>query len=286
MKKVLIAGSASYIGTSLEKWLARRDGAYAVDTIDLRDSLWRGHDFSKYDSVFHVAGIVHLKEKKSSAALYYAVNRDLSVEVAQKAKREGVRQFIFMSSMSVYPLAIQAIGHDTPVSPASHYGMSKLEAEKLLSDLIGDSFHVAILRPPMVYGPGCPGNYARLSRLARRLPCAPRCENKRSMLFIDHLSEAVRLIIDSGEGGLFFPQDRELVDTGVLMALIARANGKKCPLIPGFSWLFRILGRLPGPANKVFGDHHYHVDLSQKPDGYRPNTLSQAVLLTEREIRS
>ena len=105
MKKILITGAGSYIGTAFQRYLAQWPERYAVDTVDMIGDAWRQTDFSGYDAVFHVAGIAHSDNGKISAEkekLYYAVNTDLTVETAQKAKAAGVGQFIFMSSAIVY----------------------------------------------------------------------------------------------------------------------------------------------------------------------------------------
>ena len=90
MKKVLITGKNSYVGTSLEKWLGNYPARYSIISISLRNDSWKEKDFSEYDVVFHVAGIAHIKETKKNANLYYKVNRDLAFEVAQKAKIEEI----------------------------------------------------------------------------------------------------------------------------------------------------------------------------------------------------
>ena len=102
MKNILITGKNSYIGTSLESWLMREPDKYKVDTVDMKDGSWKEMDFSQYDVVFHVAGIAHVSSDPKMEDLYYKVNRDLTIETAEKAKAEGVKQFIFMSSIIVY----------------------------------------------------------------------------------------------------------------------------------------------------------------------------------------
>ena len=102
MKHILITGANSFVGTSVEQWLAKEPEKYEVDTVDTINDKWREADFSKYDVVFHVAGIAHVDPKPEMAPLYYKVNRDLTVEIARHAKKQGVKQFIFMSSMIVY----------------------------------------------------------------------------------------------------------------------------------------------------------------------------------------
>ena len=96
------------------------------------------------------------------------MNRDLAYETARKAEGEGVGQFIFLSSMSVYGIENGVINKDTPLNPNTAYGKSKLEAEELIKKLEDESFIIAILRPPMVYGKDCRGNYPRLAGLALR----------------------------------------------------------------------------------------------------------------------
>ena len=102
MKRILITGANSYIGTSFEKYLKENYPVqYQVDTVDMIDGSWREKSFAGYDSVYHVAGIAHSDNGKISEEkkkLYYAVNTELTVETAKKAKADGVKQFIFMSS--------------------------------------------------------------------------------------------------------------------------------------------------------------------------------------------
>lgn len=117
MKKILITGKNSYIGESVENWLLKEPDKYKVDTVDMKDGSWKEKDFSEYDVVFHVAGIAHIKETSDNQELYYKVNRDLAYETAQKAKQGGIKQFVFLSSMSVYGVETGVINKNTPVCP-------------------------------------------------------------------------------------------------------------------------------------------------------------------------
>src|SRR5690606_35554866 len=143
---------------------------YHIEKISLRDDAWKEHDFSKYDVILHVAGIAHRKETKENKELYYRVNRDLTYEVAKKAKSERVSHFIFLSSLSVYGMETGIITRETVPQPKSNYGKSKLEAEELIASLSDEQFNVAILRPPMIYGKNCPGNYSKLRMLILKTP--------------------------------------------------------------------------------------------------------------------
>ena len=138
MKKILITGANSYIGTSFEKYIAENfPDDYSIDTVDMIDGSWREKSFAGSDSVFHVAGIAHSdggKISEEKAKLYYVVNTDLTVEVAGKAKADGAKQFVFMSSAIVYGASApigraKVITRETPVSPANCYGDSKVQAE-------------------------------------------------------------------------------------------------------------------------------------------------------------
>lgn len=231
MKKILITGANSYIGTSFEKYINENyPGEYIVDTVDMIDGSWREKSFAEYDSVFHVAGIAHQKETKENASLYYEVNRDLAIETAKKAKADGARQFIFLSSMSVYGMDIGIITKETLPSPKSHYGKSKWEAEQTIVTFAEDAFNVCIVRPPMVYGKGCKGNFNKIKKLVEKLPIFPCVKNRRSMIYIDNLSSFVKMCIDKNLGGLFYPQNESYVSTVDLAKGIGEAIGKKVRL--------------------------------------------------------
>ncbi|MEW9676281.1 NAD-dependent epimerase/dehydratase family protein [Lentibacillus sp. L22] len=260
MKKILITGVNSYVGNSFEKWVSDYPEQYSVDKISLRDGSWKEKDFSGYDVVLHVAGIAHQKETKENAHFYYKVNRDLAFEVAQKAKGEGVKQFIFLSSMSVYGMDKGVIHKYTPANPKSNYGKSKLQAEGLIKSLDDDYFRIAILRPPMIYGKGCKGNYQRLAKLAMKSPLFPDVNNKRSMIYIDNLSELIRLLIDGFEEGIYFPQNEEYVCTSDMVRTIAETHGCNIRLTKLFNYPIRLFRF--SIIDKVFGDLVYEKTLS------------------------
>ena len=228
MKKILITGANSYIGTSFEKYISENySEQYIVDTIDMIDGSWREKSFSDYDSVFHVAGIAHQKETAENASLYYQINRDLAIETAKKAKDEGVKQFIYLSSMSVYGMDVGVITKDTLPNPKSNYGKSKWQAEQAIVSLDSDDFKVCILRPPMVYGKGCKGNFNKIKTIVEKCPIFPLVKNQRSMIYIDNLSSFVKICIDKKLCGLFFPQNNGYISTIDLAKGIGEALGKK-----------------------------------------------------------
>ena len=281
MKKVLITGKNSYIGNALENWLAKEPENYQVESIDMKDGSWKERDFSSYDVVFHVAGIAHIKETIDNQDLYYKINRDLAYETAKKAKKDGVRQFIFLSSMSVYGIETGVINKLTPIKPNTAYGKSKIEAEKLINQLDDYSFTVAILRPPMVYGSGCKGNYPRLARLARKTPFFPKIDNQRSMIYIDNLSEFVKQLIDNKDQGLFFPQNSEYVNTSEMVRLIAEFHGKRILMTKIFNPFLNFKVTKFAVFNKIFGDLVYDMSMSEIETKYRVFSFEETINRTE-----
>ena len=290
MKKILITGANSYIGMSFEKYMAQWPDQYQVDTVDMIDGTWRQMSFAGYDAIYHVAGIAHSDSGKISpekAKLYYAVNTDLTVETAQKAKADGVKQFVFMSSAIVYgesaPIGKnKMITKDTPVSPANSYGDSKVQAENGILPLNDESFKVVVLRPPMIYGPGSKGNYPVLSKLAQKLPVFPVVDNQRSMLYIGNLMEFVRLMIENEESGIFWPQNGEYSNTTELVQVIAQVHGKKILLIKGFGWALKLMSRVTGLVNKAFGSLSYDMAMSEYKEEYQKVSLVQSIEITEK----
>lgn len=293
MKKILITGANSYIGTSFEKYIGMNyPQGYLVDTVDMIGDGWKQKDFGEYDCIFHVAGIAHSDSGKISQEkerLYYAVNTDLTVETAKKAKADGAKQFIFMSSAIVYgnsaPIGKKKIiTRDTPVSPANCYGDSKVQAENGLRPLNEETFRVVILRPPMIYGKGSKGNYPTLSKYAQKLPFFPDVKNERSMLYIENLCEFVRLMVENEENGTFWPQNAEYSNTSEMVKMIAEAHGKRIRLVKGFGWLLKILGHISGKVNKAFGNLMYEKGMSEYKSDYLIVSVRESVVRTEGKL--
>lgn len=281
MKRVLITGANSYVGTNVEKWLLKTPNEFSVETADTFEDRWKAFDFSKYDVVFHVAGIAHVDPKPEMAPLYYKVNRDLTVEIAKHAKAAGVKQFVFMSSEIVYhaskSLKAHVITPETKPDPNDFYGDSKLQAENGLHEVESPEFKIAILRPPMIYGPNCKGNFLRLGWLGTKTPIFPNWHNKRSMLFIENLAEFVKQIIMRGESGTFYPQNREQSDTVEIVRFFAKKYNHKIwisklfnPFVVIGSWF---LPQVP----KMFADSYYEPSMSKYDFDYQLTSLEDSM---------
>lgn len=289
IKNILITGANSYIGVSVENWLNKIPGKYVIDTLDMMGDDWKKYDFSKYDVVYHVAGIAHADVGNVSdeqKQLYYKVNTDLAVEVAEKAKQSGVKQFIFMSSMIVYSgCEEEIITINTEPKPLNFYGDSKWQADQKIRELSEDNFKVVVIRPPMIYGKGSKGNYPELAKLAEKLPIFPIVKNKRSMLYIDNLCQFVKLMIDNEEVGIFFPQNEEYTNTSDMVQIIAEVKGHRIIMLPFSNIPIKLIKKVPGKigqlATKAFGNSMYDRSMSAYKENYCICTLKESIEKTE-----
>lgn len=284
MKKLLITGTNSYIGTSVEKWLVNSDEKFEVKSISLRNEEWENFDFSKFDSVLHVAGIAHFSKDVSKKDQYYKINTSLTEKVAKKAKKSGIKQFIFMSSIIIYGDSsnkIRIITDETEPSPTDFYGDSKLQAEKKILSLESENFKIAIIRPPMIFGKGSKGNYVKLSKLSKITPVIPIFKNQRSMLHIDNLCEFIKQIILREKCGIFFPQNKEFVCTSEMMIEISKVNQKKKFKTKIFNPIINILF-FSDIVKKMFGNLVYDQKISEYDFEYCINDFYQSIHLTEK----
>ena len=263
--RILITGANSYVGTHVETWIKSHSN-YQVYTLDMLDEAWQKTDFSQFDVVYHVAGLAHVNPSPSMEALYYKVNRDLTIDVARKAKNAGVKQFIFMSSMIVFhesqSLKPEMLIPDTKTCPNGFYGDSKLQAENGLHALEDNTFKVCILRPPMIYGKDSKGNFPRLIKLAAKTPVFPDFHNKRSMLYIDNLAEFVLQAVKRQLSGTFYPQNRELSDTVEIVRYFAKAQNHHIWFTKCLNPLVRLASHFLQPVNKLFGTYYYAPEMS------------------------
>ena len=297
VKKVLITGAGSYIGETFRSYASNNYPALEVNSIDMMDGSWRKADFSPYDIVYHVAGIAHAdvgNVSEETKEKYYKVNTDLVVEVAEKAKAEGVREFIFMSSMIVYGDSApygkkRVIDKKTVPHPANFYGDSKLQADVAVRDLADDRFKVVVLRPPMIYGKGSKGNYPTLAKLAKKLPVFPRIENERSMLHIDNLCEflcQIMLVEFCTPSVVLIPQNAEWTKTSEMVREIGEVCGKSIKLLKVLNpavWLgSKVPGKIGGLVNKAFGNSCYAQSMSvYEGINYQKVGLKESIRRTE-----
>ena len=262
-----ILGNNSYICNRFLHYI--ENSKMIVKGIDCRNEAWKSVDFSQFETILCPLGIAHVSTDPSMETQYYAVNRDLPVEIAKYAKLSGVKQFIFFSSMIVYG-ADKTVGKEfiidasTEPNPENFYGRSKLDAEQELQKLHDGTFIVAILRIPMVYGPNCKGNFPQLLKVAKKSPFCPLINNKRSMIYVDNLCEFLKNIIEIKKSGILYPQNSEYVSTVEVIKTAAKYFNHKIIFISLFNPLIKLLGKRFGIINKIFGTKYY--DMSLTPD--------------------
>lgn len=294
-KSVLIVGAESYIGESFKAYADEHySNNLTITSVDTLDGSWRETDFSVYDIVYHVAGIAHAdvgNVDNATKEKYYAVNTDLAIAVAEKAKNEGVKEFIFMSSMIVYGESVpcghkKVVDMHTVPSPSNFYGDSKLQADIGVRELASDEFKVVVLRPPMIYGKGSKGNYSKLTKLSKRMPVFPDIDNERSMLYIDNLCEflcQLILIKTFRENAIILiPQNAEWTKTS---DMVKEIRGGKMRALAILKPVVFVGGKIPGKIgvliNKAFGNNCYDQEVSEYEGlNYQKVSLNESIYFT------
>jgi len=269
---VAIIGENSYIGTKFIEY-CQNDSELDISVINSRQNDLSTYDFKNIKVVIHVAGIAHVSTNPKMDTLYYKINRDLPISAATKARKDGVKQFVFLSSMIVYqdPKKIgelHEIALSTIPNPQNAYGRSKLEAEIGLQSLASENFLVSILRLPMVYGEGCKGNFPRLISLGLKAPLFPDLSNSRSMIYIVNLCAYIRYCIVEKKHGLLFPQNKDYVNTRDIIELAACSQKRRIRFSPFLGKVIRIIFGRSNTVNKVFGSKVYSKALSPDMDLY------------------
>ncbi|MDY0278039.1 MAG: NAD-dependent epimerase/dehydratase family protein [Acholeplasma sp.] len=264
MKQILITGLNSYIGSSFINFINKSSDCkdYNIVQLDVSNNEWIKFDFSGFDTVIHVAGIVHRKVKDQS--LYYNVNSYLTLEIAKKSKSSGVTHFIFMSTISVYGKLNGTISIDTEFNPKNNYAKSKLKGEILLKQLESDSFKLSIVRPPLVYGINCKGNYVRLVNLSKYSILLPKYTNQRDMIYIDNLSLFIKKIIDKKINGIILPSDGFSWSTNEIFTFYRDIMGKRTLYLPLSAIAVKILIKFIKNVKKVYGDFVLSSEINNK----------------------
>lgn len=257
MKKILIIGRNSYIGKNFKKYLEvspEKPEEFVVDAVSGESGEWKSVDFSDYDAIIMCSALVHKKEKKLGLQAYLAANTQLPTEIAKKAKEQGVKQFVFLSSLAVYGRGYEAIDASCKPQPETFYGKSKLLAEEALLQMQSPNFGITILRPPTVYGRRAKGSYQSLRKWTRLFPFFPKIENQKSVISIRQLCRFLEGCITEEKPGLFHPQDKEYCSTSVLAQKAGRDVQRTVLLLPFPRCLHRFLKKHCKYWRKVFGD--------------------------------
>jgi nucleoside-diphosphate-sugar epimerase len=301
--RILVTGASGFVGRHLTAALAQRGarvrastrGIHPVPVIGAGEWVAVGRISGDTDwtsairgvgTVVHLAALAHQVDPRHQPRLedYMEVNAAGSGRLAQAAARSGsVRRFIFVSSIGAVREASNVpVDEDTSPRPSSSYGRSKLAGEQAVREALnGTGTDWCILRPVLVYGPGNPGNMARLLRLVRTgvpLPLGG-IQNRRSLVFVGNLADAIiRMVEAPGPlNGVFHVADDEVVSTPGLVRLVAAADGRTARLWPAPGWALRLAARC--------GDAAGCVGLRTGVDSYSLNRLRESLEVPNRALR-
>ena len=188
-KEILVTGAKGYIGRNFIK---KYNNKYFLNMASLSSS--DNPDLSKTTTILHLSALVH-QTKLLPDKDYFDINTIQTVKLAKKAKKDGVKHFIFYSSTGVFGVHGYFSGQTNILSeisdchPINAYGKSKLLAEKEIFLLEDNQFKVTAIRPPIVYGEDCKGNFAKLRNLIKFFPILPfnYTNNKRSIISVENL---------------------------------------------------------------------------------------------------
>ncbi|ADN09535.1 NAD-dependent epimerase/dehydratase family protein [Sulfurimonas autotrophica] len=249
---LLVTGSSGFVGKYfIEKYADK----YNIETFSFLHDDFENLDLNGIDTIVHLSALVHQMGGAESTE-YERINVTQSVELANKAKASGVKQFVFMSSVKVYGEETNsAYREKTTCKPEDEYGKSKLKAELELQKLEDESFKVSIIRTPIVYGYGVKANIKNLIGLVQKVSVLPfgDIQNKRSMVYVGNLCFFMDTIIEKQLSGVFLTADERAFSTTELVALIANALGKKVYLIrvPFFESFLKVVK--PSFHKRLFG---------------------------------
>lgn len=260
-----ITGAGGFVGQRLLS--AAEEQAVPVQTVSLRKGFV---DLPEGDALIHLAAIAHTGHPDSEAV--YAVNRDLAVRVAESARAEGYEQFVFLSSALVWGSGYECVELETPEKPDTDYGKAKLQAEERIRAMETESFNVAVVRPPLVFGPGVKGNLAKLLHSVHRWPLCPlgTAENRRSLLHVDNLAAFLFYLADRRIGGTFAPADEPPLSSREILEKMARRMPEHGRVVSMPRPVRALLGAAsPRIARSLFGSFVVNSD-SVSDTGFDP----------------
>lgn len=279
--RILVLGKNGYVSRCFQEYM--KNFTDEITAISVRGDKWKEYSFVGYDAVFNTIGLAHNDARMGTEEEFIRLNVELPTELAKKAKTEGVPVFIHMSSMIVYGNSsavdkFEPITKDTIPVPDNIYGKSKLLGEESLKKLKDESFHVALIRSSRVYGEKDTDSIQMLTKFAKRMPVFPKIENCISMIYADNLCELVRLIAESKQDGIYWPQQECFICTSKMVKDIAMASRHKLYSIKIFNPILLTVGKKFSIVNKVFGNEGYDLNLSNHFDGkYRVVSYEESI---------
>lgn len=276
--KILVTGSTGFVGAALIKRILRehiqvyaalvngRKAAHlppevaCVSVPPLSETCDYKNSMQDVDVVIHLAARVHVMKETDPNPLerFRAINTKGTANLARQAAASGVKRFVFLSTIGVNGGSATCspfTEHDYP-NPRNPYSISKKEAEEELAYVADQSgMEVVILRAPLVYGPGNPGNFLSLLRnVSRALPLPlGSVQNKRSFVYVGNLVDAIAACMKQpgASGQTYLVSDGEDISTPELIERLAVAMGKKAQLFPFPLSLLRLTGKVTGKSAMI-----------------------------------
>lgn len=271
MAKILITGANSFVGTNFQKFSRFCD----IEEISLIDHRPEDINFGKYDIVLHLAAIVH-QSKKIPEKDYLTINRDLSLKVAEHAKKAGIKQFVFLSTIKVYGNSghdLKILNEDSGCFPDDPYGRSKLEAEIGLKKMETSHFTISIIRTPLVYGEGVKANMMSLIKLIEKIRVLPfkNIYNKRNFTYTENLVGFIDQIIFKKASGVFIAMDENAISTTDLVSFISKYLGQNVTLFK-LPQTFSTLGMhvIPGVFDRLYSSLEFDNNKTLRELDYKP----------------
>lgn len=267
MTKVLIVGQNGFVSQSFKRYMNKFIDMYELTFVSSRKNIWKKISFKGYDAVFNASGLAHANAKDGSDEDYFKINGKLPGEIAEKCKAEGVPLYISISSSIIYGDTSdlgkkKIIKKNTLPDPKGIYGKSKIMGENETIKYVGEQFQVAIIRPPMIYSEYAPENFELLCKFATRFPLIPDIYNEQSMIYADNFCELLRLIIDNQAGGIYYPQEKNFIQTSKLVKDIADSAGHKMAVTKIFNPILKLLAKRVRFIRKAFGSLVYDKEMS------------------------
>lgn len=279
--KILVIGEKGYISCCFQEYMKKFSDQ--IEVLSVRGNKWKEKSFRGYDAIFNTIGLAHNDARKGTDKEFIRLNVVIPLEVAKKAKKEGVPIFIHMSSMIIYGNystvgTFKPITEDTSPMPDNIYGHSKLLGENELKKISDDKFRVALIRSCRVYGEKDTDSIQLLTKFAKTMPIFPKLKNCISMIYSDNLCELVRLIAEKKQGGIYYPQQEKYICTGSMVKDIATESGHRLWSTPIFNPVLLTIGKRISIVNKVFGNEGYALQLSNHFEGrYRVVSYEESI---------